>query len=299
MNARPDPFADLESDFDGRATTVVTTVATDLIDLSHQHAERTLANTSAQRVPVKCSGCRGTGKFYGYTGRLIGDCFKCKGAGTIMRAPGYEIAKAKREAAKVAKAARVAAELKATQEATLIAHPAEIASLVAYSAQSRYSSVFMGALWQQFARTGTLSEGQLASLARGVERQRERDAERGLTPTEFFPRIEKLVRADNLSLHLGCCNVVRFRSGAVAVVAPTFGDGTFGIIEAGGGLKRFAKLTDAVLAVLRDVETNGLEAVKRIGQATGHCCVCGRLLTNEASIDDGIGPVCSGRMEGF
>lgn len=38
-----------------------------------------------------------------------------------------------------------------------------------------------------------------------------------------------------------------------------------------------------------------LEEAKRFGQLYGVCAVCGRTLTNEVSIAEGIGPVCSGR----
>lgn len=39
-----------------------------------------------------------------------------------------------------------------------------------------------------------------------------------------------------------------------------------------------------------------LDEAKAYGQVTGTCCVCGRTLTNEASIAEGIGPVCSGKV---
>jgi hypothetical protein len=39
-----------------------------------------------------------------------------------------------------------------------------------------------------------------------------------------------------------------------------------------------------------------LDEAKEYGQVTGTCCVCGRKLTNEASIAEGIGPVCSGKV---
>ena len=32
------------------------------------------------------------------------------------------------------------------------------------------------------------------------------------------------------------------------------------------------------------------------GKLYGVCCVCGRTLTNEQSISEGIGPICSGRI---
>lgn len=38
-----------------------------------------------------------------------------------------------------------------------------------------------------------------------------------------------------------------------------------------------------------------LEEAKEFGHLYGVCCVCGRTLTNEASIEAGIGPICSGK----
>jgi Family of unknown function (DUF6011) len=49
---------------------------------------------------------------------------------------------------------------------------------------------------------------------------------------------------------------------------------------------------------LRDGNAHPLtkdEAV-RFGKLYGVCCICGRTLTNETSIEAGIGPVCSGRQ---
>jgi hypothetical protein len=39
-----------------------------------------------------------------------------------------------------------------------------------------------------------------------------------------------------------------------------------------------------------------LEQAKEFGALYGVCCVCGRTLTNEQSIEDGIGPVCAGKF---
>lgn len=39
-----------------------------------------------------------------------------------------------------------------------------------------------------------------------------------------------------------------------------------------------------------------LEEAKEFGALYGTCCVCGRTLTNEESIEAGIGPVCAGRF---
>jgi hypothetical protein len=39
-----------------------------------------------------------------------------------------------------------------------------------------------------------------------------------------------------------------------------------------------------------------LEEAKAFGALYGTCCVCGRTLTNEQSIKDGIGPICAGKF---
>lgn len=39
-----------------------------------------------------------------------------------------------------------------------------------------------------------------------------------------------------------------------------------------------------------------LEEAKEYGKVTGTCCQCGRKLTKEESIQDGIGPVCAGKI---
>jgi hypothetical protein len=39
-----------------------------------------------------------------------------------------------------------------------------------------------------------------------------------------------------------------------------------------------------------------LEEAKQYGALYGTCCICARTLTNEVSIEAGIGPVCAGRL---
>lgn len=50
--------------------------------------------------------------------------------------------------------------------------------------------------------------------------------------------------------------------------------------------------------ILDRIEADGPEqASKRYGKELGHCGVCGRTLTNNDSIERGIGPICAGKME--
>jgi len=47
------------------------------------------------------------------------------------------------------------------------------------------------------------------------------------------------------------------------------------------------------LAALIRIAKNPMEAAVRYGQKTGKCSCCGRKLTNKASIEMGIGPICA------
>lgn len=47
---------------------------------------------------------------------------------------------------------------------------------------------------------------------------------------------------------------------------------------------------------LRNEHRMTLEQAKEFGALYGTCCVCGRTLTREESIEAGIGPVCAGRL---
>jgi Family of unknown function (DUF6011) len=54
-----------------------------------------------------------------------------------------------------------------------------------------------------------------------------------------------------------------------------------------------------VRSMLAEFEADPLEAAKRYGKLSGRCCSCGRDLTDPASIEMGIGPICAQRFGGF
>ncbi len=55
-------------------------------------------------------------------------------------------------------------------------------------------------------------------------------------------------------------------------------------------------LRGGVKLVARSGTRMTVDDAKRFGALYGQCCVCGRMLTNEESIKDGIGPICEGRL---
>lgn len=58
------------------------------------------------------------------------------------------------------------------------------------------------------------------------------------------------------------------------------------------GTFEFAK---GMLPKLDESERMTLEEAKEYGKLTGSCCNCGRTLTDEDSIEAGIGPICAGK----
>lgn len=114
-----------------------------------------------------------------------------------------------------------------------------------------------------------------------------------LSSPHYFPKTLELMRSKGIRLYLGDCKIVMTLTGKFCLVSMTYGYyGTFG---GDGQFRPTKECTEKMIATLRDVEARGIEAVKDIGRLTGVCCVCGRTLTNEESIADGIGPVCAGK----
>lgn len=67
------------------------------------------------------------------------------------------------------------------------------------------------------------------------------------------------------------------------LITTTDADGTFAEFVYTPGILRLLTLADKM----------SLEEAKEYGALYGTCCVCARTLTNEASIEAGIGPVCA------
>jgi excinuclease UvrABC ATPase subunit len=108
------------SDLDDLDTAVVSDApATSYLEASSKFAsnhtptqwELMKARKSADRPVIDCPKCRGTGKFYSYTGRLVGNCLKCDGSGkTIGLKQDAASVKAREQAAARRDAKKVEAE---------------------------------------------------------------------------------------------------------------------------------------------------------------------------------------------
>lgn len=72
-------------------------------------AKAALSNaTSLRTFETPCPSCKGSGRFRSYTGRIVGDCFKCKGRGVIRTKTDPAKLEANREKAAAKRAAEAA-----------------------------------------------------------------------------------------------------------------------------------------------------------------------------------------------
>jgi hypothetical protein len=113
-----------------------------------------------------------------------------------------------------------------------------------------------------------------------------------------FPKLVNLVLSQNIKLRLRHCKVVLTQAGVLCVVAPVFGEGYYGRFR-DATFNPNKTCTEEIIAELQDVEDRGMAAVKEIGMLTGCCCICGRTLTDDYSIANGIGPICAGKVVGW
>jgi hypothetical protein len=75
----------------------------------------------------------------------------------------------------------------------------------------------------------------------------------------------------------------------------------FGKVDAAGTFRRAPGLAcseTAVVEALRKAQADPEAAAVAYGRETGSCCCCGRGLTNQVSIDLGIGPICLEKLGG-
>ena len=115
-----------------------------------------------------CKKCRGTGTFRSFSGRSLGDCFACKGAGklTFKTAPEAR-AKARKGAAN--RTAKAAADKAAAFAEFLKANPDVSAWLAANAGND-----FAGSLLAAGAKYGSLTDGQVAAVRKAIARDADR-----------------------------------------------------------------------------------------------------------------------------
>ena len=263
------------------------------------NAEVARATRAATTYTETCPSCRGTGQFRSYSGRVVGDCFKCKGAGELKFKTSSE-QRAKSQASAAASRDRKAATAAEQAQAWLDANPVEAEWLrQPVTGDFTFHADMLAAL----VKYGSLTERQEASVrnaaAKSVARKAQWAAEKAdreagaavLTLTKIRAGFDSAVRhlkrpklriadiqfslAPATGRNVGCIYVVRAS------------DDTY-----------LGKITqDDKFITSRDctAAADPAAAATAHGHEFGNCSCCGRELTNPESVARGIGPICAER----
>lgn len=251
-----------------------------------------------------CKKCRGSGRFVGYTGRVLGDCFTCKGSGKQV----FKTSTESREQKAAAEKARKAAKFKAWTEA----NDAEWQWLVTATARG---FGFASSMIEAVSKYDTLTEKQMAAIhkcmASDIAREQEKADIEARAPdiagaaldkieTAFAAAIEHGIKYPKMRLDFAIFSAVRSGANAGAIYVKTIEkdeDGErryLGKIVDGRFVRSFkttAEEEQRIIAAAMDPAA----AAKAYGQRTGTCSICGRALTRNESIDRAMGPICADR----
>jgi len=251
-----------------------------------------VARSAATVARYTCDKCRGSGKFYSYTGRLVGDCMKCHGGGLLKTDP----------AVSAQRRAKAQATVAAKRTAWAEAHAAEIS----YLAAQRESFEFAQSMRAAIAQYGSLTDGQLAAVRRLMERSAERAAVQAAKPADAQVAgagFERMLAAFGAAKASGL-KYPKFTAGGVtfSLASATSknagclyakaGDTYLGKINAGGGFFKAGDCPAEQAANIATICADPFAAAVMHGKQTGRCSCCGRELENPESVALGIGPIC-------
>lgn len=245
-----------------------------------------------------CFKCGGSGRYNAPSSLGHQQCLQCKGTGKLV----YKTSKLQRE-----KARKSAADRKEKQTAdNLTNFEAANPDIAAWWTGSTFD--FAMSLRESVQKFGKLTDNQLAAAQRCVAKFNEAKAKRaaavanaqdvnvGAVETAFQRGMESGVKRPKIRLLSGELSFVLSRApdhgrnaGSLYVIAE--GDNYLGKITEG----KFVKSRDCsdkdeagVIAACADP----LNSAVAYGKRFGICSCCGRELSNQESIDLGIGPIC-------
>jgi len=264
--------------------------------------------TSTVTFEEPCDKCHGTGRFVGYTGRVLGDCFTCKGTG-VRRYKQTAEQRAKARAAAAAKRDAKDAEAKAACEAWLEANPAE-AEWLREAAGRGFE--FAASLWEALRKYGHFTEKQEAAVrnaaAKSAARKAQWAAEKAAREEGAATLSLSKIRAgfDSALQHL---KRPKLRIADIQFsLAPASGRnaGCIYVVRASDDTYLGKITPEDKFITSRDCTAADSETVARVaadpaaaatahGHEYGYCSCCGRELTNPESVARGIGPICADR----
>jgi hypothetical protein len=258
-----------------------------------------------------CRKCGGSGKFVSRNGRVLGQCFACKGKGKFEFKTSPE-ERAKGRAGTAGKARARAAEQAAWRET----HKVELEWLhdVANREETRMGMPpfkyweFPVDLRNSLIEHGTLTDGQIGAIRKCMAKEAERtEAYKATAPVADSAGIESLKAAFDKAIAFtadkGLKLSPRVTIGGMTISPAKATSANAGALYVKAGQTYLGKITDGRFFASRDCSpeqqsqvlafvANPAFAAKVYGQTTGTCCVCNATLTSQWKLR-GIGPVCA------
>jgi hypothetical protein len=270
--------------------------------LTNQRAAQGFIAPAAPSYEERCVKCRGTGRFTSRSGRVLGECFACKGAGfNTFKTDAATRAKGRERAA--VKAEQKAVDKQAAIEAFRVEQPAVWAWLQENDRSDRPFE-FATEMLAKLLQYGELSVNQLngclkcvaAREAKRAEWQAKRAAEQATAP-----KLDKLTAAFDRAI----ANKAKARLyfGSVTVSPAKANSANPGALYVKDGETYLGKIvdgrflasrdcTDAVKATVLELLADPAKAAIKYGKELIRCCCCGAELDNKLSRELGIGPIC-------
>lgn len=261
--------------------------------------EQGFSKAKIAKFEQPCKSCKGGGKFISWTGRVVGECFKCKGTGVIFTKTDPKVLEANR--LKAIEKRHAAAKKSVDAAAEFLANNQSIKDW--FTANLAKENDFALSLFDQLYDKGKLSEGQLAAIEKSIAREAGWAAERAAKDAAMVINSslhDAFEKAQESGLKKPSLRIDGYRFSLApergvnsgCIYAKSEGGDYLGKINQQG---KFFSVRDCPNEAVEFVNTLGgdlLERALRHGKDTGECSCCGRQLTDPKSIAQGIGPVC-------
>lgn len=246
----------------------------------------------AKTQDFPCTACGGSGRWLGGVNRYGNSkCRACGGKGS------FKTSEADRRAAKVKRDHDKAVARRDACQAFEEQYP----GLMKWVQEAASWSSFCFQMIEAAAQYGTLTEGQAQACirmrAKCEQRREERAREKVAGSREIDLAVIKAMF--DAAVASGYKKPIYRAAGLVISRAPDHGRNPGALyvtsIEDDSYLGKIigTQYTGKPAPGLEEIAADPKAAAIRYGQRTGRCSCCGRLLTAEASIDAGIGPICA------
>lgn len=269
------------------------------LDSTTPHVSKPMEQIAQERYRTKaqfeekCEKCHGRGDFITWAGRNLGPCRACNGQGKKLFSQPKEV----RERNRARAAERKAKDLQDNIAAFKQDFPAEYEWM--YSRANHFE--FAASMMEAVHKWGRLTDNQMAAVQRCVESSKQREAAwqatRAATPVVRLAALHDVMQR-HAKFYAGDVTLSRRNADQLVWIKHVNAEKVIGKID-GGVLTLWNRPgvdTEQVREMLNEFEGAPLQTAMKYGKLSGRCCSCGRELTNDGSIEAGIGPICAGKF---